>query len=336
MDNIIEDFKKEVAENKKNFNNLAPYNIDKLQERDNHRALEKLREFQTICKELRHREEEMKFGLDIFSFDPIHYKDLTLVEKENEMLKDIWAVKQDWDNQWAAWKDIRFKDLDVEMMEEAAEDIQYKLTQKDKEVKAWPIFEFLRTKIKTFIETMPLITDLRDESMRDRHWKDLRYEVKEDFNENSDSFNLERIFELNLLNHQEKIGELTYNAQKQLKIEKALQEIKRMWEEDPATNLDIIQERSKADNEQYYKVQQVENIISLIEDHSVQLSGMKSSPYYKQFDEKIDFWENNIANITETLELLIQVQGKWQYLESIFRGQPDIQMQMPGEEAMFR
>jgi dynein heavy chain len=43
---------------------------------------------------------------------------------------------------------------------------------------------------------MPLIMDLRDEAMRERHWKELRFEVKDDFDENADDFTLEKIFEL--------------------------------------------------------------------------------------------------------------------------------------------
>ena len=50
----------------------------------------------------------------------------------------------------------------------------------------------------------------------------------------------------------------------------------------------------------------------------------------------IDSWENNIVQITETLELLIAVQGKWSYLENIFRGQQDISKQLTRESAMFR
>ncbi len=78
-----------------------------------------------------------------------------------------------------------------------------------------------------------------------------------------------------------------------------------------------------------------ENLYQVIEDHVVKLTNMKSSPYYKQFDDKIDFWENNIAQITETLELLLAVQGKWSYLESIFRGQQDISKQLPSESSIF-
>jgi len=49
---------------------------------------------------------------------------------------------------------------------------------------------------------------------------------------------------------------------------------------------------------------------------------MKSSAFYKNFDDKIDLWDSNISQITETLETLMNVQSKWQYLESIFKGQP--------------
>lgn len=55
--------------------------------------------------------------------------------------------------------------------------------------------------------------------MRERHWKELRFEVKDDFDETSEEFNLEKLFTLNLLMHQEKINEMCDNAGKQLKIE---------------------------------------------------------------------------------------------------------------------
>jgi dynein heavy chain len=45
---------------------------------------------------------------------------------------------------------------------------------------------------------MPLILDLRDEAMRERHWKELRFEIKMDFDETADDFTLEKIKELDL------------------------------------------------------------------------------------------------------------------------------------------
>jgi len=157
------------------------------------------------------------------------------------------------------------------------------------------------------MNTTPLITQLRDESMRDRHWKELRIEVKEDFDEDSEDFTLEKVFSLNLLQHQDKIGEITGHATQQLKIEKSLINIEELWEKDPKTNLEIDPTYTKGSNDACYKITTTENIITLIEEHSGDLAKHKSSPFYKQFDDKIDMWENNIAKITETLEILMVV-----------------------------
>jgi dynein heavy chain len=86
---------------------------------------------------------------------------------------------------------------------------------------------------------MPIIMDLRDEAMRERHWKELRFDVKNDFDETAEDFTLEKVDQLELQSNAEKIAELADNARKQLKIEIMLKDIKRIWEEDPITDLDI-------------------------------------------------------------------------------------------------
>ena len=137
-----------------------------------------------------------------------------------------------------------------------------------KDVRSWQIFEYMKGKLTLFRNTFPLIAELKDESIRKRHWDTLRLEVKEEFIETADDFTLEKVFDLQLSKHAEMIYNLCDNARKQLKIEKALIEIKRMWEEDPATNLEIVKDRSKSDNEEYYRITTTETIIALIEDHT--------------------------------------------------------------------
>jgi len=108
---------------------------------------------------------------------------------------------------------------------------------------------------------MPIIADLRDDAMRERHWKELKFEVKEEFDEDGPEFTLEKIFELGLNNHGEKVTELADNARKELKIEQQLEEIERMWEKDPMTDLDIKVQKSKnAPGEEYYRIMSSENL----------------------------------------------------------------------------
>ena len=110
-------------------------------------------------------------------------------------------------------------------MEEVASEILFKVESLSKEEKKWKVYEVINERIYTFMNTLPLITSLRDESMRDRHWKELRIEVKEDFDENSPEFTMEKVFYLNLLQHQDKIADICGNAVRQLKIEKSLDNI---------------------------------------------------------------------------------------------------------------
>jgi len=118
MDHTIEDFKKEVQDNKKNFQNQAPYSVDK--NVDNQKAKEKLHEFRQITKELREKEEDMKFGLEIFDIEPMAYPELSIVEKEISLLTEIWNVKEQWDNEWNRWKLEKFYDLNIDHMDDKA------------------------------------------------------------------------------------------------------------------------------------------------------------------------------------------------------------------------
>jgi len=180
-------------------------------------------------------------------------------------------------------------------MLDVSTDFQFKYKGLDKEVKDWGVFLFLKNDIEKFTKTLPLIQELKDESMRERHWKDLRFEVKDDFDETSEDFNLEKVLSLNLLAHEEKILELTDNAKKQLKFEVTLKDITYTWNDAPKSNLIIDKKKSKNDSEEYFEITATENIMELIEDHGSKLGNMKSSPYYKEFDVKIDFWELNIS-----------------------------------------
>jgi dynein heavy chain len=138
----------------------------------------------------------------------------------------------------------------------------------NKEIRSWPIFDFLRQKFILFREVLPLALQLRDESIRPRHWNDIRFEVKEEFNENSPEFNLERVFDLQLNKHITFVDDLCTNARNQLKIEKSLIEIKRIWEDDAQTNMDITKEKSRNSSEDYFKINSTDNILTLVEEHS--------------------------------------------------------------------
>lgn len=246
----LEEYRRIVLENRDNFHKDAPKTMLGV---DNKAAIEKIEEFRVECRRLREMEDGFKIQFDIFEeIELAEYKELNQVEKENDLLYKIWQIKNNWDEMLEEWNPIQFFDLECQKMEYAAADVQTEINQiesgpSSKEVKSWPITENLKSDIKRFIDTIPLIEDLRHQAMRDRHWNDLRIELKDEFREHDRDFNLHKIRELNLLEHQERIGELCDNAKKQLDIEIALENIKFVWDEHDDSNLQINRERSQHD-----------------------------------------------------------------------------------------
>lgn len=50
------------------------------------------------------------------------------------------------------------------------------------------------------------------------------------------------------------------------------------------------------------------------------MSSMKLSQFYKNFEEEIAQWDDKLQKLRIILDVWIDVQRKWVYLESIFLG----------------
>lgn len=161
------------------------------------------------------------------------------VEKEIDELKVIWDIKKNWDQKWIDYKEIQFETLAVDLMEGDAEDELQKLRELSKDQKEYKVYEYVQNELKKFVQTMPIIKSIQEPYMRNRHWKELRYEVKDDFDEKGEDFTLEYMFKLNLTEYEDKISELTDRAIKQLAIETGLNLIEKKWTEEEKSNLDV-------------------------------------------------------------------------------------------------
>ena len=116
------------------------------------------------------------------------------------------------------WKDILFYDLDLNDMDFTALNFEDNVKGFGKDVKDWHVYNHIKSEVQKFRVTIPLLQDLRHPSMRERHWRELRLKVtnagKEDFDETSDDFNMDLIFRLNLLDHQDTIIDIADRAQR--------------------------------------------------------------------------------------------------------------------------
>jgi dynein heavy chain len=318
------DYEKAVEENQNEFRVHAPFNVDGS---DNHRAKKAIQEFRYKVAGLKEREETMQFGVKLFDISAYTPAAIGDIERELDLLDDIWDLKARWDDQWESWKNTRFYDLNVEIMTEIGKEYIEKLKELEKNIKNWGVWTHMTGNLNVFLNTLPLIKQLGHKSIKDRHWREIREEVKQQFNEKSPDFTLETLFSLNLHQYYEFIEDLFIRAQQQHAIEDTIGQIQGTWE---GLELDIAVYK-----ESYLKLQSTDLIFQALEENIVSLSSMKSQIHAEPFMEDIARWEDTLSSINETIEILLQVQRQWVYLESIFVGQEDIRKQLPSEYSTF-
>ena len=79
----------------------------------------------------------------------------------------------------------------------------------------------------------------------------------------------------------------------------------------------------------------VDEITLVIEDMTLTLQSMLASRFVKPFLQDVQLWEKKLSLIAEVIEIWMEVQRKWMYLESIFIGSEDIREQLPEEAKRF-
>lgn len=301
-----------------------PYSNENMTAEDAMRLIESYKAKIAKAKE---RESALATGLSIFSIPSTEHKDLTALTKDIDFLSQIWTITIEWKTNWDNWKNGQFQDLNVEEMETVAGNYSKKVGKLGRDIKRWKVWESMKAELDSFRETIPLIQDLRNQALRPRHWAALQDRVGAEFDPRSPSFTLNEVVKLGLNQHAEFIGELSANANKELAIEMALQDLEKRWAE---VQLEVGQYKEK-----YWKLKAVDDITQFLEDDSVALSTMKSSKFYGSFQSKIDEWESCLSTISEVVENLLGVQRKWIYLESIFMSGGDIAKQLPHEYTLF-
>jgi dynein heavy chain len=292
-------------------------------------ALTLIREYHERTAAIRATEDGLKRGLKVFQIVQEPYKEMIDTEKELGQLEALWDLAQVWEDQYSQWQGTQFAKIATDQMEQQAIQHNKKLVQLARDVKDkdWDMVQAYRARVDHLRRAMPLIQDLKNPAMRERHWKELEGHVGQPLEPESPAFTLGAIIDLGLDRFTEEIGDISGAASKELSIEQSLGEIRRIWDE---AELDISPYKDRG----HFILKGTDEIFQLLEDNQVTLSTMKASRFVKAFESDVDHWERALSLILEIIEVLLSVQRQWMYLENIFLGE-DIRKQLPVETNKF-
>ncbi|KAM3963696.1 LOW QUALITY PROTEIN: dynein heavy chain 2, axonemal kl-2 [Aphomia sociella] len=291
-------------------------------------AMSQLKSFRDQLNALRAQEQQIRDGLAVFNLTTPVNLDLQKMEKELEKLEEVWGLVFQWEESWEKYKTQTFWEMETDEMEENVMFLFRNFNRLSRQLKdkGWDIIDTTRVKVDAFRRTLPLIGDLKNPCMRERHWDRIKVLMGVEFDQNSEDFKLELIMRLNFQAYAEDIAEISNAATMELNIENGLKTIREVWK-----NTTYEMQHHKGD---MYKIKNVEEVMQFLEDHQVQLSSMKSTKYVEPFIKEVDYWEKSLGYIAECIEISLQVQRRYLYLENIFSGE-DIRKQLPSEVQIF-
>ncbi|XP_074525804.1 dynein axonemal heavy chain 10 [Halichoeres trimaculatus] len=258
------------------------------------------------------------------------YPEIVRMQKEMAGLRQIYDVYKALKDAKAEWSQTLWVDLDIQLLQEGAEGFIKRLRQLPKDVRALPVAFFLDGRLKEFKESLPLLLDLKNEALRDRHWKELMERTGTSFEMNTESFTLENMFAMELYKYANVISDIVTSAIKELSIEKGVKEVVETWENMKFSVLPYF----KGTQERGSILGAVDEILLNVDNDAMNLQSMAGSRFVGPFLGTIQQWEKDLSLISETIEVWLLVQRKWMYLESIFIG-GDIRSQLPEEAKKF-
>lgn len=158
---------------------------------------------------------ERLFNLPISS-----YVALTQVQKEMRALEELYKLYDEQKKSRQEWSEALWRDLDVQLLVDGIDSYIKSLKKLSREVKSMAVAKTLEGKMKSFKEGLPLMTDLKHEALRDRHWRQLMRETGIEFDMNLETFTLANLFAMELHRFYETIQSIVTSASKELQIEK--------------------------------------------------------------------------------------------------------------------
>ncbi|MBO6262544.1 MAG: hypothetical protein J6N95_08120, partial [Bacilli bacterium] len=252
-------------------------------------------------------------------------------KNEIELVTEMWTFIKETQELFERFKQKAWPEIDGQAMDD---EISQKLTKRNnamrKKLGSYSlVMDCVQKEINVWKKLVPLITYLKNDYMKERHWDEVRKELNAPDLVIGEELKLQRFYDMKIQEKAEQIQEITDKASSEDKMGKKLDEIEKSWggaefifkdyERVPGIKLLNI------DEDQY----------AILEENMQQLQSMIRNKYKAHYEERIVNWRKYLNEINEVWVALSDTQKTWTFLESLFIGSDEIKRELPNETEEF-
>uniref|UniRef100_A0A8C3NCR8 Dynein-1, subspecies f n=1 Tax=Geospiza parvula TaxID=87175 RepID=A0A8C3NCR8_GEOPR len=294
------------------------------------KGLELMALFEKELARLEERQRELGSAEKLLGMPGTVYPNLLKAQQDAKAMKQVYDIYAEQKAAKEKWSKTLWINLNVKVLQDGTEGFLKAVRKLPRQVRGMAICKQLDKNLKAFLNSIPLLLDLKNEALRERHWEDLMEKTGTRFEMKTETFTLENMFAMELHKYTVVISDIVGTAIKELSIEKGLKEIIETWE-----NMKFpVEVYTKGTETRGFILGSVEEILETLDDNNANLQSVLGSRFVGPFLSTAQKWEKTLSLISEVSEIWLSVQRKWMYLESIFVA-ADIRAQLPEEVKMF-
>ncbi|KAI5304245.1 hypothetical protein KEM56_006700, partial [Ascosphaera pollenicola] len=245
---------------------------------------------------------------------------------------------QDFMSVWAAlstiWKslnelrDMLWNSIQPRKLRSSLQNLVKMTKEMPSRMRQYAAFEHIQNILQQFLKVNPLLSDMKSEAVRERHWVKIFRALRPGKRFSQVSLSLGDVWDLQLTSSEPIIRDIITQAQGEMALEEFLKQVREIWQN---YSLDLVNYQNKC-----RLIRGFDDLFARCSENLNSLQAMRHSPYYKEFEEEATSWEDKLNRVHVLFDVWIDVQRQWVYLEGVFTGNVDIKHLLPLESGRFQ
>ncbi|XP_011694340.1 PREDICTED: dynein heavy chain 10, axonemal [Wasmannia auropunctata] len=322
----IQQFLAETAILAEEFEALGPGSV----EDDLELGLKKMDEYGKLINTYEERRLDLIKLENLFGLPSSDYSTLLKIKTEYDGMEVLYNLYKEQRNAREVWAKTLWVNLNPQQLIDGMEHFIREFRRLPKSIRSMNVGHAVETNMRNFKNSVPLFIELKNEAMRERHWQELMRRTGQYFDMDPDRFTLENMFAMELGKYQDIAQDIVMYAVKELSIERGVKELAEVWK---SMEFNMIK-HYKGIEDRGFILGPLDELNLVLEDNMLTVHSMAASQFIGPFLNVVQKWERTMHTISEVLEVWVDLQQKWLYLEGIFVG-GDIRLQLPDETKRF-
>ncbi|KKY18692.1 putative dynein heavy chain [Phaeomoniella chlamydospora] len=255
----------------------------------------------------------------------------TSIENILEEIRDFQLVWANLSGVWQSINELRealWNSIQPRKLRQSLDALLKNTRDMPSRMRQYAAFEHVQTILRQLLKVNPILSDLKGEAVRERHWVKIFKALKPGKRYSPNSMTLGDVWDLQLVTTESTVRDVIVQAQGELALEEFLKQVRDTW-----TNysLDLVNYQNKC-----RLIRGWDDLFTKCSENLNSLQAMRHSPYYREFEEEASSWEDKLNRVHVLFDVWIDVQRQWVYLEGVFTGNTDIKHLLPTESTRFQ